>query len=118
MCLTVVSVLLKIRFGHAQISVPKISILMSTAFINPYIDQIPIAYQNQKFHLLNDQEKHNLGSMIGSINWLATQTQRSVSFDVLDLSLFVNKQSTVLDLLKTNYFRRLDITKVNLFTHI
>ena len=36
LCLTVVSVLLKIRFGHAQISVSKIGILMSkTACINP-----------------------------------------------------------------------------------
>ena len=31
LCLTVVSVLLKIRFGHAQISMPKIGILMSKA---------------------------------------------------------------------------------------
>ena len=36
LCLTVVSILLKIRFGHAQISVPKIGTLMSkTACINP-----------------------------------------------------------------------------------
>ena len=36
LCLTVVSILLKIRFGHTQISVPKIGILMSkTACINP-----------------------------------------------------------------------------------
>ena len=36
LCLTVVSVLLKIRFDHAQISVPKIGIPMSkTACINP-----------------------------------------------------------------------------------
>ena len=35
LCLTVVSVLLKIRFGHTQISMPKIGILMSkTACIN------------------------------------------------------------------------------------
>ena len=34
--LTVVSILLKIRFGHSQISVPKIGIPMSkTACINP-----------------------------------------------------------------------------------
>ena len=34
--LTVVSVLLRIRFGHAQISVPEIGIPMSkTACINP-----------------------------------------------------------------------------------
>ena len=36
LCLTVVSVLLKIRFGHALISVPKTGIPMSkTACINP-----------------------------------------------------------------------------------
>ena len=36
LCLTVVSVLLKIRFDHAQISVPKIGIPISkTACINP-----------------------------------------------------------------------------------
>ena len=36
LCLMVVSVLLKIKFGHVQISVPKMSILMSTtACINP-----------------------------------------------------------------------------------
>ena len=36
LCLMVVSVLLKIKFGHAQISVPKISIPMSkTTCINP-----------------------------------------------------------------------------------
>ena len=36
LCITIVSVLLKIRFGHAQISVPKISIPVSkTACINP-----------------------------------------------------------------------------------
>ena len=38
LCLTVVSVLLKIRFEHAQISVPKIGIPMSkTACINPWL---------------------------------------------------------------------------------
>ena len=36
MCLTVVSVLLKVRFGHVQISVPKIGTPMSkTTCINP-----------------------------------------------------------------------------------
>ena len=36
LCSTVVSILLKIRFEHAQISVPKIDIPMSkTACINP-----------------------------------------------------------------------------------
>ena len=36
LCLMVVSVLLKIEFGHAQISMPKIGITMSkTACINP-----------------------------------------------------------------------------------
>ena len=43
LCLTVISVLLQIRFGHAQISVPKIGIsiskigilMLKTAFINP-----------------------------------------------------------------------------------
>ena len=35
-CSTVVSILLKIRFGHAQISVPKISIsMLKTGCINP-----------------------------------------------------------------------------------
>ena len=35
LCLTVVSVLLKIRFGHAQISVPKVGIqMLKTACIN------------------------------------------------------------------------------------
>ena len=37
LCLTVVSVLLKIRFGHPHVSKTKISIPMSkTACINPY----------------------------------------------------------------------------------
>ena len=36
LCLTVVSVLLKIRFGHAQISVPKISVsMLKTALSTP-----------------------------------------------------------------------------------
>ena len=36
LCLAVVSVLLKIRFGHVQISVPKIGIpMLKAAFINP-----------------------------------------------------------------------------------
>ena len=36
LCLIMVSVLLKIRFGHTQISVPKIGIwMLKTAFINP-----------------------------------------------------------------------------------
>ena len=36
LCLTVVSVLLKIRFGHSQINVSKIGIpILKTAFINP-----------------------------------------------------------------------------------
>ena len=39
--LTVVSILLKIRFGHAQISVSKIDIQMSkTACINPWLYQV------------------------------------------------------------------------------
>ena len=39
LCLTVVSVLLKIRFEHAQISAPKIGIpMLKTAFINPMYD--------------------------------------------------------------------------------
>ena len=38
--------------------------------------------------------------MIGQINWVITQTHSSVSFDVLDLTFSINKQSTVLDLLK------------------
>ena len=38
LCLTVISILLNIRFGHAQISVPKIGIPMpKTACINPWI---------------------------------------------------------------------------------
>ena len=36
-CLMVVLVLLKIKFGHAQISVPKIGIpMLKTVCINPY----------------------------------------------------------------------------------
>ena len=36
LCLAVVSVLLKIRFGYVQISVPKIGIpMLKAAFINP-----------------------------------------------------------------------------------
>ena len=36
LCLTVVSILLKIRFGHIQISAPKIGIpMLKTACINP-----------------------------------------------------------------------------------
>ena len=34
LCLTVVSVFLKVRFGHAQISVPKIGKLMSKTTCN------------------------------------------------------------------------------------
>ena len=38
LCSTVVSILLKISFGHAQISVPKIGVLMSkTVCINPWL---------------------------------------------------------------------------------
>ena len=38
LCLKVASVLLKIKFEHAQIDGPKISILMSkTACINPWL---------------------------------------------------------------------------------
>ena len=38
LCLKVASVLLKIKFGHAQIDGPKISILMSkTACVNPWL---------------------------------------------------------------------------------
>ena len=46
LCLTVVSVLLKIRFGHAQVSVPKIGIQMSkTACTNSlHVFQFRILY--------------------------------------------------------------------------
>ena len=38
LCLMVVSLLIKIKFGYAQISVPKISIpMLKTACLNPWI---------------------------------------------------------------------------------
>ena len=63
--------------------------------------EIPIKSQYQKFHQLNQEEKHKLRSIIGQINWVATQTQPGICFDVLDLSISMNKNSTVFDLLKS-----------------
>ena len=63
--------------------------------------EIPINCQYQKFHQLNKEEKHKLHSIIGQINWVATQTQPDICFNVLDLSISMNKNSTMLDLLKT-----------------
>ena len=62
--------------------------------------EIPIKRQYQKFHQLNEEEKHKLRSIIGQINWVATQTQPDTCFGVLDLSISINKNSTILDLLK------------------
>ena len=38
------------------------------------IDQIPITCQKQMFLLFSDLEEHKMRSMIGQINWFATQT--------------------------------------------
>ena len=58
LCLTVVSVLLKIRFGHAQISMSKIGIPISkTACINPWkfqrYGEKPITLYTSYQYLLN-----------------------------------------------------------------
>ena len=45
--------------------------------------EIPIKRQYQKFHQLNEEEKHKLRSIIGQINWVATQTQPDTCFGVL-----------------------------------
>ena len=70
-----------------------------------YIDpielvEIPIKRQYERFHQLNEEEKHKLSSSIGKINWVATQMQPDICLDVLDLSISINKNSTILDLLK------------------
>ena len=61
--------------------------------------KIPIKRQYQKFHQLNKEEKL-LRSIIGKINWVATQTQPDISFDVLDFIISMNKNYTILDWLK------------------
>ena len=57
--------------------------------------EIPIKPQYQ----FNKEEKHKLGSMIGQINWVTTKMQPDIGFSVLDLSISMNKTSTILDLL-------------------
>ena len=66
--------------------------------------------QYQKFHQLNE-EKQKLRSITRQINCVATQTQPDICFDVLDLSISMNKNSTILDLLKA--IKLLKKVKVN-----
>ena len=59
MCLTVVSVLLKIKFTHTQIILPKIGIAMSkTACTNPWSDM----YSEKSFYysLIWKELSHNV----------------------------------------------------------
>ena len=61
-CLMVVSDLLKIKFGHAQISVPKIGIPMSkTAFISRSYCKRPFNFRLFTERLIFLHEKTDLG---------------------------------------------------------
>ena len=61
-CLMVVSDLLKIKFGHAQISVPKIGILMSkTVFIIRSYCKRPFNFRLFTERLIFLHEKTDLG---------------------------------------------------------
>ena len=86
----VVSVLLKMRFGHAQISVPKIGIpMLKLGCINPwpqtsdgilmhykkYIEEmevVEIDKPSQKDHKLLPHETQQLQRVAGQLNWVST----------------------------------------------
>ena len=59
--------------------------------------EIPIKSQYQKLHQLNEEKRHKLRSITGQINWVARQTQPDICFDVLDLSISMNKNSNLCD---------------------
>ena len=58
-----------------------------------------------------NEEKQKLHSITGQINCVATPTQPDICFDVLDLSISMNKNSTILDLFKA--IKLLKKVKVN-----
>lgn len=79
------------------------------------IEDISENCHNQIFHLLNNLETHQLQCIIVQVNWIATQNQPNISFDVLDLSVLMNKESTASDLLKAKkLFKKTNLNKVNL----
>ena len=50
------------------------------------IDYLKLKDDKDKQRILGENEKHNFKSLIGQLNWVATQTRPDVLFDVSDLS--------------------------------
>ena len=88
-----------------------IEIIQTTAGIkvqqNLYIDgveEIPISRKRatEKYAALKNDKIGSLRALTGQLNWVATQIRPDVSYDVLHLSIKLQKYPTVEDLLTAN----------------
>ena len=74
---------------------------------NLYIDgveEIPTSRKRttEKYAVLKNDEIRSLRALTGQLNWVATQIRPDVSYDVLDLSMKLQKHPTVEDLPTVN----------------
>ena len=72
-------------------------------FINT-MRNIPITLKRRsnKYEQLKNEEFAQLRSCIGQANWVASQTRPDICFDVLQLSVGINKQSEVSQIIQAN----------------